>query len=145
MSNSGEKFWSTLSGMLFGAAAGAAAMFFLAPRSGKENRKMVKDKIGELSDYIEEEKELMEQKVKDIFGEVNALTTSLFNDARRLWNTQVKTFEKSLDKIDKNRYQEMVDNVIEKLQSSKKYDQGHLAKMKRYLTSEWRKFSQMLD
>lgn len=145
MSDGGDKFWATLSGMLVGAAAGAAAMFFLSPRSGKENRKLMQDKISEAKDYMEEERALMEAKVQEIFGEVNDLTTSLFEDAKRLWNNQVRAFEKSMDKIDKGRYQEMVDNVMETLQSSKRYDNTDLAKMKRYLSSEWRKFSQMID
>ncbi|MDO5561536.1 MAG: YtxH domain-containing protein [bacterium] len=143
--SSESKFMATMGGFLFGAAAGAVAMFLLAPRSGKENRKMIQDRVEELSDYIEDERSLIEDKVEEIFGEVNALTTSLFNDARKLWNDQVRTFEKSMDKIDKNKYLEMVDNVMEKLQSSKKYNNNDLTKVKRYLSSEWRKFSQMMD
>lgn len=145
MSESTNKFWATLSGLVLGATAGAAAMFFLSPRSGKENRRLAKAKYKELADYVEEERTAFEDKVEDIFGEVNEITTSLFNDAKRLWNTQVEAFEKSLDKIDKNRYQEMVDGVMEKLQSNKKYDSTDLAKMKRYLANEWKKFSQMMD
>ncbi len=145
MSESTNKFWATLSGLVLGATAGAAAMFFLSPRSGKENRRLAKAKYKELADYVEEEKMALEDKVEDIFGEVNEITTSLFNDAKRLWNTQVEAFEKSLDKIDKNRYQEMVDGVMEKLQGNKKYDSTDLAKMKRYLANEWKKFSQMMD
>ena len=140
-----SKFLATMGGFLFGAAAGAAAMFFLAPRSGKENRKLMQDRLSELSDYIEDERSMMEDKVEEIFGEVNAITTSLFNDARRLWNEQVHTFEKSMDKIDKTKYSEMVDNVVEKLQGNKKYSNTDLNKVKRYLSSEWRKFSQMMD
>lgn len=145
MSETTGKFWASLSGLIIGATAGAAAMFFLSPRSGKENRRLAKTKYQELTDYVEEEKSAIEDKVTEIFGDVNELTLSLFNDAKRLWNTQVQAFEKSLDKIDKNRYQEMVDSVMEKLQGNKKYDNTDLAKMKRYLANEWKKFSQMME
>lgn len=144
MSESTNKFWAALSGLVIGATAGAAAMFFLSPRSGKENRRLVKAKYEELADYVEEEKAIIEEKVKEIFGEVNELTVSLFKDAKKLWNTQVQAFEKSLDKIDKGRYQEMIDSVMEKLQGNKKYQNTDLAKMKRYLASEWKKFTQMM-
>ncbi len=145
MSESTGKFWATVSGLVLGATAGAAAMFFLSPRSGKENRRLAKAKYQELADYVEDEKNALENKVEEIFGDVNEITISLFNDAKRLWNTQVQAFEKSLEKIDKNRYQEMVDGVMEKLQGNKKYDNTDLAKMKRYLANEWKKFSQMMD
>ncbi len=142
---SSGKFWSMLGGVVVGGLAGATAMFFLSPRSGKANRKMVKNKLMDMRDYIQEEKEMMEEKIQEIFGEVNQLTTSLFEDAKKLWDRQVSAFEKSMDKIDKNRYQEMVDNVMESLQSNKKYDANSLSKIKRYLNSQWRKFNEMID
>lgn len=145
MSESCGKFWSTMTGLVIGAVAGATAMFFLSPQSGEENRKMAKKKYEELTDYMEEERSALEDRVEEIFGEVNQIRMSLFNDARNLWNNQVSALEKSLDKIDKTRYQEMVDSVMEKLQGSKKYDNTDLAKMKRYLAGEWKKFSQMMD
>ncbi len=145
MSESADKFWSTMGGVLVGAAIGAGAMYFLAPRSGKENRQMVKDKYNELTDYITDETEAVVSKVQEIFGDVNEIRVALFTDAKNLWNTQVATFEKSMEKIDKNRYQDMVDGVMEKLQNSKRYPTSDLAKMKRYLAGEWKKFTQMMD
>ncbi len=145
MNEGSGRFWATLTGLIVGATAGATAMFFLSPRSGEENRKMAKKRYDEIIDQIEEERSALEDKVEEIFGEVNAITTSLFNDARNLWNTQIKTLEKSVDKIDKAHYQEMVDSIMEKLQGNKKYDNTDLTKMKRYLSGEWKKFSQMMD
>lgn len=138
-------FWPMVSGFILGGVVGAGAMFFMAPRSGKASRQLLKSKVDEFSDYVQEEKEILEQKVQDIFGEVNSLTMSLFEDTRKLWDNQVKTFEKSMQKIDKKKYQDMVDNVIEKLQVSKKYDNSDLGKVKRYLNNQWQKFNELLD
>jgi gas vesicle protein len=132
-----------LSGLVLGAAAGAGAMFFLSPRSGKANRRMVQNKVQEIGDYLQEEKELLEERVEDIFGEVSALTTALYQDARKLWDNQVRALSKSLEKIDRKAYQEMVESVIEKLQVSKKYDDSNLSKVKRYLNSQWSRFQEM--
>ena len=142
MSERQSSFWPALAGMTIGAAAGAVAMFFLSPRSGRANRRLVADKWDEFNDYLDAERDAITDRVYDIFGEVSAITTSLYDDARRLWESQVKAFEKSLDKIDKKSYQEMVDNVIEKLQASKKYESDDLSKIKRYLNSQWRKLAE---
>ena len=138
-------FWPMLAGLVVGATAGATAMFFLSPRSGKANRQLMRRKMEELSDYVESESAALSERVYEIFGEVNNITTSLYNDARRLWEAQVRTFEKSVDKIDKKSYQEMVDNVIESLQVDKKYTNDDLSKIKRYLNSQWRKLAQSLE
>jgi len=145
MSDSQSNFWAMLSGVVLGATAGATAMFFLSPRSGQANRRMVRHKFEELTDYVEAERQAIAERVEDIFGEVNSLTMSLYNDARKLWDNQVRAFEKSMDKIDKKSYQEMVDNVIEKLQVNKKYTDDDLSKIKRYLNSQWRKLAASLD
>lgn len=140
-----SNFFPMMGGMILGGMLGAGAMYFLSPRSGKANRKIVKDRVDELSDYLLEEKELLEEKVQDIFGDVNEITTSLFNDARKLWDSQVRTFEKSMGQINKVKYQEMVDNVMEKLQTNHKYTDSDLTKMKRYLSNQWRQFSSMME
>ncbi|MBQ6154396.1 YtxH domain-containing protein [bacterium] len=145
MSESRSNFGAVLGGMIMGAVAGATAMFFASPRSGKANRRIAKAKFTELTDYMDAERDASAERVYDILGDVNALTTSLYNDARRLWNSQVKTFEKSMDKIDKKSYLEMVDNVMEKLQVSKKYGDDELSKIKRYLNSQWKKLSSEMD
>ena len=132
-------FWPMLAGLVLGAGAGATAMFFMSPRSGKANRRIVRHKWEELSDYVHEEKEAVTERVYEIFGEVNAMTLALYKDARRMWDAQVRSFEKSLSKIDKKGYQEMVDDIIEKLQATKKYADDDLSKVKRYLNSQWRK------
>lgn len=128
---------------ILGGLLGAGAMFFLSPRSGAQNRALVKKKVNEFSQYLEEEREAMEERVEEIFGEVNAITTSLYRDLRQLWDAQVNAFKKSMKKIDKAGYQDMVDSVIEKLQFTQKYDDDHLSKVKRYLSSQWRKFNQL--
>jgi gas vesicle protein len=137
-----RQFFSNLGAMVFGGILGATAMYFLAPRSGRANRELVKAKVTELQEIVDDEREAFEDKILDIFGEVNNLTKSLYNDARRLWEGQVRSFEKTMKKIDKGAYQEMVDNVVEKLQGNKKYDSSNLGKIKRYLNNQWRKFNE---
>jgi gas vesicle protein len=138
-------FSPAVSGFVIGALVGAGVMFFLSPRSGRANRELVKGKIGQWQDYLEEEKEALENKVRDVFGEVNALTTALYSDTRKLWDSQVRALEKTMAKIDKRAYQEMVENVIEKLQGNKKYSSDYVSKVKRYLNGQWRKFNELME
>ncbi len=145
MSNQQSGFWPALAGLTIGVMSGAAAMFFLSPRSGRANRRMVADKWENFQDYLDSERDVLEDRVYDIFGEVSDLTMTLYEDARRLWEDQVRTFEKSLNKIDKKAYQEMVDNVMEKLQGNQSYENNDLTKIKRYLNSQWRKLADSID
>ena len=145
MSERQSGFWPALACLALGGIAGATAMFFLSPRSGRANRRLLSDKWEEFNDYLDAEREAIADRVYDIFGEVSAITTSLYEDARKLWEQQVHTFEKSLDKIDKKAYQEMVDNVVEKLQSFNRYEDDDLEKIKRYLNSQWRKLAQSIE
>lgn len=145
MSERQSGFWPALAGLAIGSMAGAAAAFFYSPRSGRANRRLLADKWDEFNDYLDAEREAISDRVYDIFGEVSAITTSLYEDARELWEQQIHTFEKSLDKIDKKSYQEMVDNVIEKLQASRRYEADDLSKIKRYLNSQWRKLAEAIE
>lgn len=128
-------------GAVVGLAAGATAMFFLAPRSGKASRKMVAHRIEEIKDYTQDATEEINRRVKEVFGEVNDITKALYGDARKLWTKQVKTLNTSWDQIDKDKYNEMIDNVMVSLKDSKKYSADELNKVKRYLTTEVKKVS----
>jgi gas vesicle protein len=146
MNNSANNnFFSNLGALIVGGILGATTMFFLTPRSGKANRALVKAKVSELQEYVDDEREALEDKIQNIFGEVNAITQALYNDARRLWDGQVRALEKTMKKIDKGAYQEMVDNVMEKLQGNKKYDATNLGKIKRYLNNQWRRFNEAMS
>jgi gas vesicle protein len=123
-------------GALLGLAAGAVSMFFLAPRAGKESRKMVAKRVNEIKEYTQENAEEVKERVQEIFGEVTKLTTALYNDARKLWNKQVTTITNAFGKIDKDKYAKMIDDVVETLESSKKYSEGELTKVRKYLISE---------
>ncbi|MBQ6438285.1 YtxH domain-containing protein [bacterium] len=140
-----SNFWPALAGMAIGAIGGAAAMFFLSPRSGRANRRLLARKMEEWGDYLESESEAIAERVYDIFGEVNESTTALFNDARRAWEIQIRKFERTLDKLDKKTYQDMVDDVMESLQIGKRYAEDDLSKMKRYLNSQWRKLAASME
>ncbi len=50
MSDNGGDFYSFLGGLLFGAVAGAAAGMLLAPKSGVETRRDLKEKAEEVYD-----------------------------------------------------------------------------------------------
>ena len=123
-------------GAVFGLLAGGVAMFFLAPRPGKESRKMVTKRVEEIKDYAQDSADEVKERVQEIFGEVSKLTTSLYEDVRKLWGKQVKLMGSAFGKVDKNKYSKMIDNVMDALKDSKKYSEIELGKVRKYLATE---------
>ena len=68
-------------GLLGAALAGAAAAFFLSPKNGKENQKMVKDKAIELLEKGQEVGDKATQKAKEVASNVKAKANEVADTA----------------------------------------------------------------
>ena len=79
-----------------GALAGAAAGVLLTPKSGKENREELKNKIGELLD-----------KVKNINS----------NDVKNKFNKKIKEIEKEIKSLDKEQVIEIAKKKSEDIKT----------------------------
>ena len=130
-----------VTGVVLGGLIGAGLAFFLSPRSGEENRKMVATKALELRDKAMTAHEDITGSVQDIFGEVSAATISLYTDARELLAHNLADFQDNWDDIDKQKYLDMVDNVTAILRKDKKNNPKYIDKLKAYWTKNWRQIS----
>ena len=141
MSEKSGFYQGLFTGTLVGGLLGAGLAFFLSPKSGPENRKMVADKALQLRDQVMEARDDFADTVEVIFGEVNRATMNLYADARELFARQLETFQDSWDDIDRDKYMEMVDKVMGALSKNKKNDPTYLEKLKTYWTKNWKKIS----
>lgn len=83
---------SNIGAVLVGAALGASAGVLLAPKSGEETRKELKNKIDELI-----------EKVKNI----------KFEDVKKEFNKKIKELEKEIKSLDKERVLEVAQKKAE--------------------------------
>lgn len=101
-------------GLLGAALLGAAAAFFLSPRSGKENQKMVKQKAMEILEKGEE----LGEKAKEKAGEVvENVKTHAENAAEKVKTTAQNVAETTSDKINafKNNVADNLENAALKM------------------------------
>jgi gas vesicle protein len=124
-------------GMLLGLAAGAVAGLFLAPKSGKQLRKDVSKKTKEIQKLLEEKD--FEEIVKGIFGSVNKDSVELLEKAKINLAEKLANLKDSLEKLDKEKYKQIVSEVVDEVKTDKSVSQDSLSKLKTYLESDFKK------
>ncbi len=99
---------STIGALAIGAAVGVGAGILLAPKSGKETRADLKEKMDEL---VEKVKHI---KVKDIRDELSKKLKDLERDIKKLDKEKVLEVAKKRAKAIKIKADDLVDLAIEK-------------------------------
>ncbi len=113
-------------GILFGTIIGGVTAFFLSPKSGKENREAVVKKIDELKKILEEEK--VDEKLKEIYLK-----------AKNWLVDELELLKNTVDNIDYEKYQKVVNKVMLKVKKETKKGAKELEKLKKQLLKEWSK------
>ena len=122
-------------GIIIGAVLGGVAAYFLTPKSGKENRDMAKQKLDEYKKRLEGKN--VEQIVKEIFGIASEEGERIYTRAREDLNMRLETIQQSLDEIDKGKYKDMVDDVLENLKNETEMTKDRMARLHEYLMDRW--------
>jgi len=124
-------------GVLIGAVTGALAGLFYAPKSGEKTRQEFKEKIDELQKLMKEKE--IDKKVEEIFGKVTEESKKLY------WKTQDELIEtlaqlrEKVDQIDKEKYLQSVDQVVEKFRKETKASVKTVNELKKRFINEWQK------
>jgi len=135
-SNSSSKFGL---GLLFGAIAGGLTAFFLSPKSGPENQKLVAKKVKELEKLLVDTD--LEKKVKEIFGEVTEEATSIYKKAKKQFIQALAEAKQSVDSFDKEKVAEVASETVEILKKEVKHEGKEMEKLKTELSKEWKKLA----
>lgn len=122
-------------GLVIGSVLGGLAAFFLSPKSGKENREMVEKKINEIKIMIEEKK--VQERVKEIYGEVTEEGTRLYTAARDDMNARLDELKKTVEEIDMAKYKAMVNDVMDRLREESENSGEKIAQLREYFMEKW--------
>lgn len=124
-------------GVLIGAAIGSVAAFFLSPKSGKENREIVLQKLEAIKKMLKNKS--LDEIVIEIFGKVTDEGKRLYTLARDEMNTRLDSMKESVEDIDRDKYTQLVDDVIERLKKEADATKERLAKLRDFLMNRWGK------
>ncbi len=125
-------------GLLLGAIGGALAGILYAPKAGKETREEAAKKIKELQKKFSDAE--IERKVKTIFGKVTEETKDIYLNASKAVLERVADLKKRAGKIDRKKYQKLVDDVVSDVTASAKHSAKTLKLLKDNLVSDWKDF-----
>lgn len=133
-------------GVLLGAAAGAVAGLFLAPKAGKELRsdakKLSKSLSKSASIYRNKlDKKTSEEIAKIVFGDVSEASMKLADIAHKELTAELKNLEKQYKTIDKDKYAMAVKSVIANLKKDGKVPAAPLKKLASYLQDDVKKLT----
>lgn len=124
-------------GLAVGAILGGIAALFLTPTTGEENRKLVAKKIKELEKLLADEH--LDEKVKEIFGEVTDEAKDLYLKAKKEIIKKLAELKETIESIDKKKYEEVVRETVDILKKEAKHGGKEMEKLKEELMNEWKK------
>ncbi len=126
-------------GLLFGTLVGGLAAFFLSPTSGRENRELVAKKIKELEKLLADSN--IEEKVKEIFGEVTEEATSTYKKAKKEFIKELADVKETVAGLDKEKVEKVAKNTVEIIKKEAKHEGREMEKLRNELAKEWKKLS----
>lgn len=124
-------------GVIIGAIGGVLAGAFLAPKSGKQMRKAAVRRARQLYRLIEEGK--VEDKVREIYGEITAELKDLYQKVRNEVLKNLEEIKDTVEDIDREKYVKIVEDAALKVGQEAKKDMKNVDKLKKHLISEWKK------
>jgi gas vesicle protein len=119
-------------GLLLGAAIGAIAGLLFAPKSGKELREELEEKMRRLKRDYESGK--LEDRVRDIFGNVRQSSIDLYREAKDEVKRRVRS---SRGEINQKRYDQIIDDVIRDIRERTEEGVDTLERLRDSLAREW--------
>jgi len=118
MSRSIDKLSSFMTGITVGAVAGIVAGILLAPKSGEETRKELKKTLNDLSEKAKVE----------------------YKKAKRIVDAKLAKLKEVGAKIDKEKYQKLIDEVVAELKRDAKVSDSVVQEVKKQLSKDYNMF-----
>lgn len=122
-------------GLLFGAILGGLTAFFLAPKSGKENREMAKKKFRQLKEMLQDKK--IDEIVMEIYGKASDEGRKLYVKARKELDSRLDEMNDTLNDIDKKKYMSLVTDVMDHVKDEAEATKERVTKLQDYLVDRW--------
>lgn len=142
MSKNNGKF---LFGGLLGAAVGIIGGILLAPKSGKETREGIAKLALEITKAVKTQVDETKSRVRDIYGKVTEETITKYKQVRDAVIAKVASVKTAGQKIDKEKYGKIVDEVLADFKSDFGKSKNGVEKIAKYLKRDWDKISKALS
>ena len=141
MSKNGGKFF--LAGVI-GALAGAVGGLLLAPQSGKKTRQDIADLADEITKEIKNKADETRDQVKDIYGKYTSEGKEKYLEIKGAVVGKVASVKTAGEKIDKEKYGKVVDEVVSEFKEDLKATKNGTEKISNYLKKDWEKIKKAL-
>lgn len=133
-------------GILLGAAAGALAGLFLAPKSGVELRKDARRISQKALKTAEKYRNQLEGKEPEeiariVFGNVSDQSVKLMKQAHKDLSVELALLNEKYKKIDKKKYTAAVKKVVSGLRKDGSVPEGSLKQLSEYLIKDTKKLA----
>ena len=125
--------------LLLGAIIGAIAALFFSTTEEGETKEIVRKKVKESKEKLGEVRE--SEMVKKIFGKNSEDVVRIFRETKDDLVNRLAKVKGSLEKIDKKKYIDAVNEVIGDLKKNKQVTSDQLSKMKKYLADDYKKLA----
>lgn len=126
-------------GLLVGAAVGAVAGLFLAPKSGKKLRADVAKRASEIRRQIEDVD--IEKTVTSIFDDATEQSMLVYSRAKDMLSEKLSEVTETISSIDKDKYISAVNDVIKNVGKEKVVAENTLVKLRKYLENDFKKLN----
>jgi gas vesicle protein len=124
-------------GMVIGLVAGAVAGALLSPKSGKENREMVGNKMNDLKKALDDGH--LNEKVQEMFGEVTNSTREMYIMITDELTQGLADLKGAVSEIDKDKYMTVVGKVVEKVKDKHEMPKAELDKIQKLLQKDYQR------
>lgn len=129
---------------LIGAVAGAIGGLLLAPKSGKETREDIAKLAKEIAGKIKTEADETRVRVKEVFGNASNAAMSKYTEVRQAIVDKVATVKTAGQEIDKEKYQMIVEDVINEYKSDMELTKDALVKLANLFKKDWNKVKKVI-
>ena len=117
--------------LILGAIIGAITALFLSTDEKGETKETVKKKVSLLKNRLKDAKE--EEVIKKIFGSKSKQVTKTYQKAKKQLATKLAKIKGSIAKIDKQKYTNVVNEIVAELKKNKEATSPQLKKLRSYL------------
>ena len=134
----------TVLGWTLAAAIGAGLGLLFAPKSGEELREDIKDQAHKLKEKWNLNRQEIQEKVKDIFGEVSEDLEKSYISARSELMAGIEEL-KEKGEVTKEKFSELIEDILDGVSEKTEYPKKTLDKFKKSLKDEWDNFKENMS
>jgi len=128
-------------GLFLGTVIGGITALFLAPKSGKELRKDVAEKIAQLEKILKEKE--LDKKAKKAVLELSEEAKVFYQEAKKKLIEELAHLKKTISEINWQDYQKAVAKVLKQLKKEGKKQAKEIEKIRKNLLQEWKKMKKV--